>query len=173
MRQKQIRVFLVDDDKMYLELLSDQLKQHLKMKHIIKSFSTGEECLENLDENPDMVVLDYYLNKDNPKAKNGVEILQDIKKKNPNIEVIMLSGQDKIEVAVNAVKHGAFEYVVKSESAFLRTQNVITNIFNSIRLKETLRIQKMMTRASFGVIAFIILLVMVLYIFFPQIWSLK
>lgn len=173
MSSKQIRVFLVDDDKMYLEILTDQLKQNLKMKHDIKTFSTGEECLEHLDENPDMIVLDYNLNKDKSSAKNGLEILKEIKSKNPDIEVIMLSGQDKIEVAVNAVKYGAFEYVVKSESAFLRTQNVITNIFNSMRLKETLKIQKMMTRASFGVIAFIILLVMILYIFFPGIWSLK
>ncbi|MBP8782520.1 MAG: response regulator [Paludibacteraceae bacterium] len=95
---------------------------------------TGEICLKSLSHNPDVVILDYYLDSHNKKAMNGIEILDKIKAFNPGIPVIMLSAQDKIEVAVNCMHHNTFDYIVKSETAFVHLRKAIATI---IRIKET------------------------------------
>lgn len=69
---------------------------------------------------------------------NGIEILDKIKAFNPDIPVVMLSSQDKIEVAVNCIHHKAFDYIVKSETAFLRLQKAITTIFHTQKIEKAL-----------------------------------
>jgi two-component system OmpR family response regulator len=104
----------------------------------IKTFATGELCLKNLSQNPDIIILDYHLNSVNKNAINGLATLDRIKKTNPRIPVIILSSQDKIEVAVNCMKHQAFDYIVKSETAFLRLQKAITTIFHYQKIEKAL-----------------------------------
>ncbi len=77
---------------------------------------------------PDVIILDYYLNGLDANAMNGIEILDKIKAYNSDIPVIMLSSQDKIEVAIECMHHRAFDYVVKSETAFMRIQRIINSI---------------------------------------------
>ena len=74
--------------------------------------------------------MDYHLDGIDKNAMNGIETLDKIKAFNPDIPVVMLSSQDKIEVAVNCMHHKAFDYVVKSETAFIRLQKIITTIFH-------------------------------------------
>jgi DNA-binding NtrC family response regulator len=69
---------------------------------------------------------------------NGLETLDQVKAFNPDIPVIMLSSQDKIEVAVNCMHHKAFDYVVKSETAFVRLQKIITAIFKYQKMEKEL-----------------------------------
>ena len=129
-----INVFLVDDDALYLRLLEIQFLEIGGYE--IESFSSGEECLENLAKKPDLIVLDYFLNSVNKDAKNGIEILDQIKEHNDHIPVVILSAQDKIEVAIDCMHHGAFDYVVKSETVFMRLQKIITNIMEVNKLKK-------------------------------------
>ncbi len=82
--------------------------------------------------------MDYHLNGVNKHAINGLTTLDRIKAANPQIPVIMLSSQDKIDVAVNCMKHQAFDYIVKSETAFLRLQKAITIIFHYQKLEKAL-----------------------------------
>jgi len=82
--------------------------------------------------------LDYMLDEIVDKAMNGIETLDKIKAINPDIPVVMLSGQDKIEVAINCMHHKAFDYVVKSETAFFRLQKIITTIFQQKKLQKEL-----------------------------------
>ena len=89
-------------------------------------------------QNPDVVVLDYYLNSVDKTAIDGLETLDRIKEINPNIPVIMLSAQDKIEVAVNCMKHQSYDYIVKSETAFIRLQKAITTIFHYQKIEKAL-----------------------------------
>jgi DNA-binding NtrC family response regulator len=105
---------------------------------VIQTYATGELCLENLSQNPDVVILDYHLNSVDKNAINGLETLDRIKKANQAIPVIMLSSQDKIEVAVNCMKHQAFDYFVKSETAFIRLQKAITTIFHYQKIEKAL-----------------------------------
>ncbi|MCJ7448718.1 MAG: response regulator [Bacteroidales bacterium] len=104
----------------------------------IETFATGELCIENLSHNPDVIILDYLLNGIDKNAMNGIETLDKIKAFNPDIPVVMLSSQDKIDVAVNCMHHRAFDYVVKSETAFMRLQKIITTIFRYKKIEKEL-----------------------------------
>lgn len=100
----------------------------------MSTFTNGEDCLKKIGDNPDIVVLDYYLNDDeNPNAMDGLEVLKKIKETSEDSAVIMLSGQDKLQVAIDSIKNGAYEYVAKSESTFVRIQNVVRNIIANIK----------------------------------------
>ncbi len=136
MNEKKTLLFLVDDDALFLKSLEIEFAQNTKS--VIKTFATGELCLENLTQNPDIIILDYYLNGVDKKAINGLETLDKIKMANPQIPVIMLSSQDKIAVAVNCMKHQAFDYIVKSETAFIRLQKAITTIFHYQKIEKAL-----------------------------------
>jgi len=127
MNTEKIKIFLVDDDALYLKLLEIELLEHGDFD--IQTYSTGELCLENLKNNPDVIILDYELNGIDKKAMNGLDILDKIKAYNPLIPVVMLSSQDKIEIAINCMHHKAFDYVVKSETAFFRLGKIIAAIF--------------------------------------------
>jgi two-component system OmpR family response regulator len=134
--EKKILIFLVDDDPLFLKSLEIEFTSNTESQ--IMTFSTGELCLENLALSPDVVVLDYYLDSINKLAIDGLETLDKIKAVNPAIPVIMLSSQDKIEVAVNCMKHQAFDYIVKSETAFIRLQKAITTIFHFQKIEKAL-----------------------------------
>ncbi|OIP01285.1 MAG: response regulator [Bacteroidetes bacterium CG2_30_33_31] len=131
-----IKLFLVDDDAIYLKLLELEFLQHADFD--IETFATGELCLKNMDHKPDVVILDYYLDGIDKTAMNGIETLDKIKKLDNNIPVIMLSQQDKIDIAISCMHHGAFDYVVKSETAFINLQKIITRTFKYKKLKKQL-----------------------------------
>jgi DNA-binding NtrC family response regulator len=118
-------LFLVDDEPIQNEMLKDYLNE--RFLYEVKVFDNGEDALQNMFLNPEIVVLDYHLSSQKPNAKNGVEILKTMKDEHPSVQVIVLSGQDKIDVAVDTMKYGAYDYVVKGESAFSRIENVINN----------------------------------------------
>lgn len=136
MAEKKILLFLVDDDALFLKSLEIEFSDNTESA--IETFATGEHCLANLSLNPDVVILDYHLNSVDKNAINGLETLDRIKTINPLIPVIMLSSQDKIEVAVNCMKHQAFDYIVKSETAFIRLQRAITTIFHYQKIEKAL-----------------------------------
>ena len=119
-------VFLIDDEPIQNEMLKDFLADRF-LSHI-KTFDNGEEAMKEMHLGPEVIVLDYHLNAHDKSAKNGVEVLKMIKDNYPKVEVIMLSGQDKIEVAVESMKYGAYDYVLKGDTAFSRIENIMNNI---------------------------------------------
>jgi DNA-binding NtrC family response regulator len=136
MNEKKILLFLVDDDALFLKSLEIEFAE--TTESAIKTFATGELCLDNISQNPDVIILDYHLNSVDKNAINGLETLDKIKTINPLLPVIMLSSQDKIEVAVNCMKHQAYDYIVKSETAFIRLQKAITTIFHYQKIEKAL-----------------------------------
>lgn len=133
---KKINIFLVDDDALFLKSLEIEFLQHGDFA--IETFATGELCVDNLAHNPDVIVLDYHLDGMDSNAMNGIDTLDRIKAFNKDIPVIMLSSQDKIDVAINSMHHHAYDYVVKSETAFMRLQKNITNIFQLKNIEKQL-----------------------------------
>ena len=125
--ESKIKLFLVDDDAVFLKSLEIEFLENADFE--IETFATGELCMENLSHSPDVIILDYHLDGIDKNAINGMETLDKIKAYNQDIPVIMLSSQDKIEVAINCMHHRAFDYVVKSETAFMRLRKIITTIF--------------------------------------------
>jgi two-component system, OmpR family, response regulator len=131
-----IRLFLVDDDALYLKSLEIEFLQHADFA--IETFATGELCLKHLSNNPDVIILDYHLDGIDKNAMNGLQTLDKIKSFDSDIPVVMLSSQDSIDIAVNCMHHRASDYVVKSETSFLRLQKIITSIFSYKKMEKEL-----------------------------------
>src|SRR4051812_21959793 len=114
--EKTKKLYLVDDDALFLKVLEFEFLNYPEFS--IETFPTAELCIKQLSpphaDNvgmPDMVVLDYHLDSIDKNAMNGLQALEAIKKLVPDMPVIMLSSQDKIEVAVNCMKHRAYDYI--------------------------------------------------------------
>lgn len=137
MNDEKIKIFLVDDDSVYLKLLEIELLSQGDFD--IETYATGELCMEKLSHSPDVIVLDYYLDGIQKNAMTGIETLDKIKAVNPEIAVIVLSGQDSIDIAVSCMHHKAFDYVVKSETAFLRLKKIIPAIFQYKKMEKQLK----------------------------------
>ncbi|MBK6266711.1 response regulator [Marivirga sp. S37H4] len=134
--ENKLKLFLVDDDVVYLKMLEIEFLQHGDF--IIETYVSGELCVKNLARQPDIIILDYLLDGTNKNAINGIETLDKIKAIEPDLPVIILSQQDKIEVAVNCMHHKALDYVVKSETAFVRLQKIITAVFEKQKMEKQL-----------------------------------
>ncbi len=134
--KQKIKLFLVDDDALFLKLLEIEFQQNADFD--ITTFPTGERCLDALNEMPDIIILDYHLDGIDRNAINGIDTLDKIKAYNSEIPVIMLSSQDKIEVAINCMHHKAYDYVVKSETAFIRLQKNISDLFRLKKIEKEL-----------------------------------
>lgn len=134
---EKIKLCLVDDDALFLKILEIELLHHADF--CIETHATGELCLKNLHKNPDVIILDYQLNSIEKNAMHGIEILDKIKSFNPDIPVVMLSSQSKIDVAIDCMHHRAFDYVTKSETAFMRLQKILTTIFRYRIMEKNLK----------------------------------
>ena len=124
-----MKIFIVEDDEWYNEYISYNIE--LDDSHEIQKYQLGQDCLNNLKDQPDLITLDYQL----PDI-SGEEILKRIKNFNPNIEVLIISEQEKIETAVKLLKEGAFDYIVKTKDIQDRLLSVIRNIKKQKRLEK-------------------------------------
>lgn len=153
-------IYIVDDVQMQRELLADHLKANMPA-YEIHCFNTGEECLAATKVRaPEIIFMDYNLNSQVKDAMDGIEALQELKTIAPSTEVVMISGQDKIEVAVNTIKHGAFDYIVKGEGAFVRAEKVVFNIYRYHKLTATAnRYKSLMILFGIGMLLMVILVI--------------
>jgi two-component system, OmpR family, response regulator len=159
---KQVKtIFIVDDDPMQSSMLKDYLSKYSTFD--IHEYNTGEEAIKNLSLEPQVIFLDYNFDLAGKNAMDGIDILKEIKAQRPATEVVMISAQDRIEVAVNTMKYGAFDYIVKSESAFHRSENVIFNIIKRLKLQSEASLYKKLS-VTFGIALLIMIaLVIILY----------
>jgi len=134
--KNKIKIFLVDDDTVFLKLLEFEFLEHGDFE--IETYATGELCMENISHTPDVIILDYYLDGIDRDAMNGIDTLDKIKAYNSDIPVVLLSSQDRIDVAINCMHHKATDYVVKSETAFMRLQKIIDGIFKMRKIEKQL-----------------------------------
>lgn len=116
-----MKLFLVDDDTFSLHLY------HQNIRNLgytdVTTFENGMECLNNLNLKPEVVFLDH--NMDN---LTGFEVLKKIKRIDPNIFVVMVSAQENMKTAVDALKYGAFDYIIKGDNELLKIENVLSRI---------------------------------------------
>lgn len=134
--ENKVKVFLVDDDDLYLKLL--EIEFLASADFIIETYATGELCVANLQNEPDLIILDYILDNVDKNAMNGIDTLDKIKEYNPDIPVIILSAQDKIEVAIDCMHHKATDYVVKSETAYFRLTKIIKSVLQFRKVEKEL-----------------------------------
>ncbi len=161
-------IFLVEDNNLYVKALEKYLKEHLKFNAYLHTFSNGEDCLKNMDMNPNIIVLDYFLNSASQNAMNGIEVLKKIKITHPDTSVLMLSNQDDLNVATDTMKYGAFDYVSKNENSFLRIQNSINNIEKIITQSIEIKAGRQVKLVLSVWIILLIALIVILQLFFPD-----
>lgn len=125
MKNQSAKVFVVEDNLIYQNLLTYDLSAK---GFNVTAFTNGEDAIALLHQLPDVVILDYKL----AGGMNGMDVLKAIKSINPSIQVIILSAQSDLEVAINTLKYGAFDYVEKTDAATTETINII-NRFVSIK----------------------------------------
>jgi DNA-binding NtrC family response regulator len=106
----QIKLFIVEDNFMYSYVLEEMLKEYGNFK--ISSFTSGKKCLELLDSNPDVIILDYNLED----GMNGLDTFKIIHTSKPKIPVIILSSQPDLQVTADLLKHGVFDYIQKKDN---------------------------------------------------------
>ncbi|MBN2173059.1 MAG: response regulator [Bacteroidales bacterium] len=115
-------IFVVEDDILYLNLINKELE---KMGYVnIKSYTTGKEAIHNLDTKPDIALLDYFLEKD----FTGMDILKALKNRFPDTQVIFLTASDDVNIAVDTMRNGAYDYIVKGDTAFIRIRHLMKKI---------------------------------------------
>ncbi|MGL2992584.1 response regulator [Flavobacterium sp. TSSA_36] len=125
----QFKFFVVDDDIFCSNMFEQYLSQ---LNHTdISCFSNGNDCLNNLDQNPDIIFLDYNMD-----DLTGFEVLKKIKRTNPNIYVVMVSGQESLKTVGDTLKYGAFDYIAKDATVCHKMKEVIDQI---IQVKSELR----------------------------------
>ncbi|MBS1635770.1 MAG: sigma-54-dependent Fis family transcriptional regulator [Bacteroidetes bacterium] len=130
--KNELRIHLVEDDKWYNGFLTHHLS--LNPDNILESFSTGKELLKNLYKSPAVVIVDYSL-----PDMNGADLMLKIREYNPDIAIIVVSGQEDISTAVNLLKEGASDYIVKNDETKERLWAAVNNIRDKMGLREEIR----------------------------------
>ena len=129
------KVFVVEDDPFYGEML----KYHISLNpdYVVEKFETGKDFLHNLYKNPSVISLDYSL-----PDMSGLEVLKKVKEFNPEIPVIIVSGQEDVSTAVILLKEGAYDYFVKDDDTKDRIWNALKNIREKVELEKEIDVLK-------------------------------
>jgi DNA-binding NtrC family response regulator len=123
------KVFVVEDDAFFARTVQFGLQSENHLDVTI--FSNGLDFLQALNQNPDIVVADYNL----PDI-SGIEILKKVAHYNKSIARIIISGQEDVKVVVQAYKHGAQDYIIKSDAAIVELKNAIKNFSTNVNLRK-------------------------------------
>ena len=119
--QNSLKIFILEDDSWYGSMLQHYLS--LNPDYEVKRFESSREFFDRLHEKPDVVTLDYSM-----PDMDGSEVLKKIREVHPDIQVIIISGQEDVGTAINLLKNGAFDYIVKDEDTKDRIWNTILHL---------------------------------------------
>lgn len=123
------KIFVVEDNIMFAELIKQKLENDDKNE--VTLFADGHEFIQNLHNNPDIVVLDYNL-----PGHNGIDLLKEINNYNDTIQTIILSGQETLEVVIDAYNNGAKSYIIKNENAMVELEKMVQNLSQNVNLRK-------------------------------------
>lgn len=124
-----MKIFVVEDNEWYAGIIEHHLSKNPDYE--IETFIDASSCLKNLYRMPSVISLDYSL-----PDMNGMECMKKIKASHPGLPVVILSGQQEITTAVDLLKNGAYDYIVKDEDAMERLWNVMKNLKERLDLQE-------------------------------------
>ena len=124
-----VKIFIIEDDLVFGNIIAKSINN--ENDYDVTLFTSGEEFLQNLHLNPDIVSIDYNL-----PQMNGLEILTKIRNYNKGIYTIILSGQENVEIVVEAYKNGANHYIIKNENALVELKNSIKNFSVNVNLQK-------------------------------------
>jgi DNA-binding NtrC family response regulator len=168
-KKKQINIFIVEDNKVFaLALKADIEATFSNMPITIHLFVTGETCMDKFqEEKPKVVILDYHLNSKYTDAADGLVVLDWIKKENDETNVIMITNDDQCDIALKSFKHGASDYVVKSETKFSKINHSLFTTFKMMEAKSDAKKYKNMAIGLGLFVAFLVGVILTIYIVDP------
>jgi len=143
MGKKRNKIFIVDDNGMFIKVLCKYLAEN--GDYDLVPIMSGRECLTRLEEKPDIVSLDYTL-----PDSNGKDILVQIKKELPETQVIIVSGQSDINTAIDLLKIGAYDYIVKGVDTREKISIAIEKIIEKFELTDENKILKQAIRKEYN-----------------------
>ena len=146
-------VFVVENNKIYNRLVTEYLKKQGFSN--VKSLISGEECVQIVEEgtHPDIVIQDYSLD-----GINGLEVLKQVKNMSSHSEFIFLTSNENMEVAVNTIKFGAYDYIVKDKMALEKVVYKMRRIVSMFKLQKKHKQIRMFLYIILGISAFVIIL---------------
>jgi DNA-binding response OmpR family regulator len=155
-----MKILIVEDNPLYTEVL----KQNLNTSGYsdVTTFSDGEGCIDRVDGETDVILLDYELGEG---KFNGIEIFKEIRRKYKQVKIILISSQEDVKVAVEGLKLGAFDYIIKGKYAM---DNVLNSLHKISKIKqrqlERQHSKKIKGLFYLGIVAFTILITITLLV---------
>ena len=144
-------IFIVNDSVVYRDLIVGYLTSHGFNR--LKTFKSGEETLKSMHMKPDIIVLDYSF-----EGISGLELMKKVQNEHPEIDFVFLSGQNDVNVAVNIMKRGASDYIVKNDKA-------PENLMHSIEyLLSATKKEKVKKGFQIGVVGFFLMMFLLIMI---------
>ena len=127
-KDKDLIIFIVDDNIPYLNLLKKLLD---RPTFSVFTFSTGEETLEYLALQPDLLIIDYHLDSVNPYAMKGDRVAKIVEEKLPNAEIILISSDSKFNLISELHLSSAKNIVFKDEDAIVKIKSATDKLANN------------------------------------------
>ena len=161
----EVFIYIIDDNALQLKVLLEKFKTTKSFK-TTKGFTSGEDCLQYIKKHKYpknsmiMAVVDYYLDdKGNGEESNtGIDVLHMLKDFDSDIEIIVLSGSDDVDIAASATHFGAISFVKKGEDDFKKiVNNIVWAIHEKAKIRKKAETQGMIKNLSIGIAAFTIL----------------
>lgn len=118
----QKKIFIVDDDPFW-NMKMTQILTKLGYTNIV-SFESGEDCINNLHQNPAILFLDYQM-----KAMNGLEVLSRVKDNLPGIKIVFCTANENMGVAISAMKSGSFDFLIKHKTTVEKLNSVLESMY--------------------------------------------
>ncbi len=159
----EVLIFIVDDDAFFSKALEGYLLNEITGLRI-QIFPNGEACLHEMHQNPDLILLDYKLNSEFPYAWDGLQVLKKISQVDPGTPVVILSGGDNLEIAMDCINTGAIEYVIKNEQAFEKVKKVILDIKDE--MVDDAAVEKVSSKNTPQIIGLVILIIFIIILLF-------
>lgn len=123
------RVFIIEDDPVFAKLIAHSLGREEQFD--VQVFNSGSSFMQSLHLNPDIVSIDYSL-----PDMTGIDILKKVKSFNEDISTVIVSGQEKVDVVVDAYKQGASHYIIKNANAPIEFAQVVKTLSKSVGLRK-------------------------------------
>jgi len=136
MRNRKFKIIILEDDPYYNQVLTKYVqslcneRNYPGMAFEIRAYKSAKQCLENLDEDTEILVLDYYLDTNDDFPYNGFDMLKQVGKDCKNCKVIVVSGQHNVTVTTELFKRGIYDYIDKNYMPAKRLSGAIRNILN-------------------------------------------
>lgn len=134
------KVFIVDSDTRYRGMLEDNMDN--LNDTVVFPFHSAEECINVLDSEPDVVIVDLHLESRFRPVMDGLDLLKHIKTNYPQMDVIIMSSDDSLETAQTVSAHSPFDYILKTESNLARINSILQIIFRHKSLEDNVQMYK-------------------------------